>query len=167
MTHTRKTRSTGDEPPPCLTPKRKKDSEWRLTDLPALEVARQLTIIEQQVFTEIPLTEYYQARWTKNEAPKIEEASCFSNKLSYWFAWLIVREDKLKMRVTHLTYIITVGKVSLVSPSFSVYHTPKVDLEHEDSQKSKKIAREHHYSILSFIVLTFFSISSTSVTSTH
>lgn len=111
MSNKRKTRSVPDEPPPCLTPKRKKDSEWRLTDLPALEVARQLTIIEQKIFSEIPLNEYYQARWTKNESPKVEEASCFSNKLSYWLAWLIVREDKIKMRVIHLTYVITLGKV--------------------------------------------------------
>lgn len=103
----------GEEAPPCLTPKKKKDSEWRLTDLPTLELARQLTIIEQKLLADIPLNEYYQARWTKNESPKIEEATNFSNRLSYWFAWLIVREDKVKMRANHISYIITVGKVSI------------------------------------------------------
>jgi hypothetical protein len=120
-----------------------------LTDLPPLEVARQLTLIEQNIFLDIHLSEYYGAKWTKKEAPKIEEASLFSNKLSYWLAWLIVREDKIKMRVTHLTYVINLGKVWIGK---------KGKKEGKGERKRQREGGDYVFGLKPFSYVTFLSL---------
>jgi len=108
------------EPAPdmALAPKpekmKKSSGSFSLTDFSSLEIARQLCLIDQDTFSGIPMEELVKAKRTitakRSPCPKLFAATAFQNRLSLWFAWSILREQKTKRHVKDITFLIGVAK---------------------------------------------------------
>eukprot|EP01126_Amoeba_proteus_P004025 TRINITY_DN11378_c0_g2_i1.p2 TRINITY_DN11378_c0_g2~~TRINITY_DN11378_c0_g2_i1.p2 ORF type:complete len:246 (-),score=48.32 TRINITY_DN11378_c0_g2_i1:22-759(-) len=100
------------EPPMLVPPKKPSNRSWRITDLPCLELARQITLFNQKLLNGVLLDEFHKLRVRPNGTLSLNlmELVDFEESLSYWLAWSVVREPTLKRRVAVLTYVLNLGK---------------------------------------------------------
>jgi len=85
----------------------------------AEEIARQITIMDQELFKEIDIEEYIDSKWTKEQAPTLARCSLFHNNLTHWFAYIILSSKSLKERTKILKHFIKIGQHLLEMNSFN------------------------------------------------
>jgi hypothetical protein len=110
--------------PAVIKPKRskpKKGESWSLTDFDALEIARQLTLIDMELAQRVNVQEMLKAQWVDEGAPSLFAASKRVNDLTYWLAHQIVSTKELKKRVKVITQIIKIAKHLLALNSFNSF----------------------------------------------
>jgi hypothetical protein len=66
-------------------PKKKKDDSYELMDFAPDEIARQLTLIDWELSSKVPLKEMLRARWIKNQAPHLESTSSRVNDVREYY----------------------------------------------------------------------------------
>lgn len=87
------------KPPPPLLPKSLGRKELQLLDIDALELARQITLAEYDIFRRISPTEFYRKAWEKKErSPNINALINRFNQLSYWVASEVLSVSDAKAR---------------------------------------------------------------------
>ena len=99
-------------PPPPITPKNAK--KLRLTDVEPLELARQLTIMESQLYQRIkPMECLQRAREQKTEnMDNIAVVIQTSNKIADWVADLVLSKEDSRKRANIVKHLISVADVS-------------------------------------------------------
>ena len=79
-------------------------------DIPVVELAEQLTLIEYEVFTAIPLHEFLQQGWLKSDketrSPNLLKMARFSTRLSRWVVSEILTDDKPVKRAKLIEYFV-------------------------------------------------------------
>jgi len=85
----------------------------------AEEIARQVTILDQQLFKEIDLGEYIDSKWTKEEAPTLLKCGEFHNNLTHWFAFTLLTSKSIKERTKFLKHLIKLSQHLLDMNSFN------------------------------------------------
>ena len=89
-------------------------SNFTLFDLDHLEVARQLTLIDKDLFRRIGPMEYTGLAWSKkhlqHKANNIIGMIARFNQVSYWVAFQIVNKKKLQERRAYIKYFIRVAR---------------------------------------------------------
>lgn len=99
-------------PPPIISLKRIKKKKGCETILcyDSEEVARQLTLLDHQYFVKINRKEMIRTRWIRpQDSPTLHEYSVRSNKISYWLAYQLVEDRKLKTRIKRLDHFIKIA----------------------------------------------------------
>jgi hypothetical protein len=89
-----------------------------ILDFSAVELARQLTLLEFQIFQGINAREFLESNWKKkdkNLAPNITKLSQWSNSVIGWMISEILSVKDLKNRAATLQRVISVGDVIYVS----------------------------------------------------
>jgi len=82
-------------------------SELHITDFNPLELARQITLKDQNILKKIPLAELNYKTFEKPEcSPFSQQANNFVNFMANWIAWEILNEPVLKKRIKVLTHCI-------------------------------------------------------------
>jgi son of sevenless len=78
----------------------------------ATEFARQLTLLEHDIYRSINPWEFLKQRWAKNkdQAPNILNMIQFSNQLSNWLVGEVVKEVELRQRTLVLKHVIDVAE---------------------------------------------------------
>ncbi|RXW21608.1 hypothetical protein EST38_g4250 [Candolleomyces aberdarensis] len=101
--------TTLSPPPPPIVPKNIK--KLRLTDIEPLELARQLTIMESQLYQRIrPMECLQRAREQKTEnMDNIAVVIQTSNKIADWVADLVLSKDDSKRRAAVVKHLISVA----------------------------------------------------------
>lgn len=90
---------------------------WRklkFLDLDPLELARQLTLIESQIYTMIRPQECLNKAWSQkgtNDAPNIKEMIKKTNQITGWVAETILMEGDVKKRSLVMKHFISVAEV--------------------------------------------------------
>ena len=85
-----------------------------ITDIDALELARQLTLIDSKQFCAIQPYELIGLQWTKKEARvaiNVKNMSALSVDISTWVAAQIVYESDVKKRAAVLKHFIKIADV--------------------------------------------------------
>lgn len=103
-------------PPPVLPKKMKK---IKFLDISPTEIARQLTLLESQLYNEIRLDECLNKAWQKKAtssedvepAPNIRAMIRHSNQLANWVGELILEQTELKKRVRVIRHFVEVLEV--------------------------------------------------------
>ncbi|KAL1853733.1 cell division cycle-related protein [Paecilomyces lecythidis] len=100
-------------PTPLLPKKMKK---IKLVDINPIEIARQLTLIEFQLYNKIRLDECLNKAWQKKadagareHAPNIRALIHHSNQLANWVGGMILAKDDLKKRVRIIKHFVEVA----------------------------------------------------------
>lgn len=77
------------------------------------ELARQLTLIDQDYFRKIPITELMNSGFTAGEDSDAHFAKVNSwfNTVTYWIAFEVLAESSLKKRVKVICHFIVVAQV--------------------------------------------------------
>eukprot|EP01080_Neovahlkampfia_damariscottae_P001961 gene1961-1469_t len=77
---------------------------FKLDDLDELELAKQLTLLEYSIFTQIKPNELLGTAWTKisKETSNVQKSSFHFNQLSSWISSYILEEQNLKKRRSKL-----------------------------------------------------------------
>lgn len=93
-------------------------SEFKFIDLDPTEVARQVTLLEFDLFLQIRPREFVDLSWTKDDketrAPGILKMAQFSNHIIHWLtSEIVVVKDSLKARVAVYEKIVLLAQVSL------------------------------------------------------
>ncbi len=108
---------SGSCPPPLIAePQLRAELERRAWPaIPALELARQLTLIEHEKFACAKPPEFMKQAWTKPDrdkrSPNIMAITAWFNAVSNWAASELLRVDDLKERVAFLEHFIRVAQV--------------------------------------------------------
>jgi hypothetical protein len=78
---------------------------FKLEDLDELELAKQLTLLEYSIFTQIKPNELLGTAWTKisKETSNVQKSSFHFNQLSSWISNMVLEEPNLKKRKMKLT----------------------------------------------------------------
>ncbi|EGC38273.1 hypothetical protein DICPUDRAFT_53443 [Dictyostelium purpureum] len=101
-------------PPAPIPPKIKNGSEVSFKDLDPTEVARQLTLFESDLFRKIGAKECLGQAWNKQDkeekAPNIVNFIKRFNQVSSWVATEILRQEKLKDRVSYIKRFILLAQ---------------------------------------------------------
>lgn len=104
-------------PTPLLPKKMKK---IKLVDINPIEIARQLTLIEFQLYNKIRLDECLNKAWQKKadagareHAPNIRALIHHSNQLANWVGGMILAKDDLKKRVRIIKHFVEVADVRI------------------------------------------------------
>ncbi|KAJ3223211.1 hypothetical protein HK099_001399 [Clydaea vesicula] len=87
-----------------------------------LEIARQLTLIENRIFLEINSSELMAQEWTKKNSlisVNVRKSTKMSTLITGWVAQIILGENDVKKRATLLKHIIKIGDRSLALNNFS------------------------------------------------
>jgi len=103
------------EPPkPILLPTKKSSASLALLDFSSEEIARQLTLIEYNLYKSIKPWEFFNQSWTKKDkeilSPNILNMIKRFNRASGWVATEIVKTEKLKDRTAALSKFIEVAE---------------------------------------------------------
>jgi len=100
-------------PEPILPTNFGKDGRLCLNDIAPLEIARQLTLIEYDLYNKIQPKECLNQAWNKPEkeknAPHIVQLIERFNRIGLWVVNLIVHELELSMRATLITHLIAIA----------------------------------------------------------
>ncbi|KAJ8323219.1 cell division cycle- protein, variant 2 [Batrachochytrium dendrobatidis] len=100
-----------DYPQPILP---KNIRKFRFLDLDPLEVARQLTIKEGDIFVSIQLSEFLNKAWSRKDQPElginVNRMSSLSNRIIAWVGATILGEPDLKKRAKTMTHFILVAE---------------------------------------------------------
>ncbi|KAL4920379.1 ras guanine nucleotide exchange factor domain-containing protein [Aspergillus aurantiobrunneus] len=83
-------------PPKPILPRKLNKLQFLKVD--AMEIARQLTLMEWAMFSKIPGKELLDKNWQKEESSNIRGLIRFFNQLSGWVAALVLAESDLKKR---------------------------------------------------------------------
>jgi len=101
------------KPPKSFVPKKVNLNELSLQDIHPEEIARQLTLIEHELFKAIQTQEMMKQRWIKekkNRTPNIHKMINRFNEVSLWVASEIVRVEDLKTRAIVLNRFIFIAQ---------------------------------------------------------
>jgi son of sevenless-like protein len=110
---------SADIPQPLLPKKMKK---LKLVEINPIEVARQLTLIEYQLYSKIRLDECLNKAWQRKKnvdagerelAPNIRALIQHSNQLANWVGGMILAKDDLKKRVRVIKHFVEVADVPI------------------------------------------------------
>jgi len=86
------------------------ESVSNFTDIPATELARQITIIDHHLFSLIPVKEFLNKNFGSEEtSPNIAAISSQFNRISQWVSSEIVTTPNYKQRIKVLGYFIDVA----------------------------------------------------------
>eukprot|EP00842_Homolaphlyctis_polyrhiza_P006669 jgi/Hompol1/7002/HPOL_005160-RA len=100
------------EMPPAILPKNIK--KFKFTDLDPLEIARQLTIKESELFSAIQPAEFLDKSWSKKDKPNVavnvKKLALLSNQVAGWTAATILGEPDLRKRGKTLAHFISVAE---------------------------------------------------------
>ncbi|CCG84890.1 protein of unknown function [Taphrina deformans PYCC 5710] len=111
---------SGTAPSPIVPRNLKK---IRLLDLDALEVARQLTIMESHLYNKIKPTECLDKSWSKPDAAdgaeNIKAMILHSNQITAWVAEAILYQTDLKKRVNLIKHFVFIAEKCRVLNNFS------------------------------------------------
>ena len=103
--------NTGQVAPTPIIPKNMK--RLKFLDIDVTEFARQLTIIESNLYGKIKPTECLNKTWHKKDepdvAPNIKALILHSNQLTNWVAELILTQSDVKKRVVVIKHFISVA----------------------------------------------------------
>jgi len=92
--------------------------------LPAEEIAKQLTLIEFDIFSKIQSNEFLNQAWSKEKtfhlAPNIRAAIDRFNLVTKWVSTIILKEEKIRTRTKVMSKLLKVAKFL---KTFSNYHT--------------------------------------------
>lgn len=91
-----------------------KDASSFILEVDALELARQLTILESRIFCEIVIPELLNQDWTSNSKSSnssVKKSCRISTQLTGWFVAIILGEQDLKKRANLVKQIIKIGDV--------------------------------------------------------
>lgn len=101
-------------PPPPILPKSMR--RIRFLDIDPLELARQLTILEADVFRSSASYELLKKAWSDKEnpsaAPTIRRMIEISNQITFWVASAVLREKDVKKRGSIMKHFILIADVS-------------------------------------------------------
>ena len=90
---------------------------FKFADLDPLEVARQITVIEFELFCNIKPREFLDLGWMKEDkevrAPNILRMAHWSNHVIHWLISEVVNQKDLKKRVNAYEKVVQVGTVLL------------------------------------------------------
>jgi len=94
-------------PPPAKLPKNMHTSTLTLEDIPKIEIARQFTVLDYELFKFVAPSELVNTNWVANfsnsnpklKAPNVVACIDRFNNVSMWVVSCILREDRLKKRV--------------------------------------------------------------------
>ncbi|GAD95390.1 cell division control protein Cdc25 [Paecilomyces variotii No. 5] len=110
-------------PAPLLPKKMKK---VKLLDINPIEIARQLTLIEFQLYSKMRLDECLNKAWQKRAeagaqepAPNIRALIHHSNQLANWVGGMILAKDDLKKRVRIIKHFVEVADVCRSMQNYS------------------------------------------------
>ena len=99
--------------PPCLLAKNVNFKKVKLVDMDCLEVARQLTLMDFELFIKIQPTEFIQQAWslksTNNANQNINKMIQFSNRITQWVSVTLLLEKDLKKRGNLLKFFINLA----------------------------------------------------------
>lgn len=94
-----------------------------LLDLSPVELARQLTICEHELFRKITVRECLGKAWTKSTASiyskNVVNVIGFQNQLTRWISNAILQEDQAPLRCLTLSFFIELGRQCLLLNNFS------------------------------------------------
>ncbi|KAI8802580.1 ras guanine nucleotide exchange factor domain-containing protein [Cladochytrium replicatum] len=111
----------GSSKPAPIVPKNLR--RFALMELDPVEVARQLTLLESQIFYRIQPFELMNQEWAKtvgtSMAVNVKEMASLSTKMTGWVAETIVLEKDLKKRAAILKNFIRIGEVCLELKNFN------------------------------------------------
>jgi hypothetical protein len=100
-----------------------KRGEFNILEWPAKEVARQLTLIETERFTNIPCHELVGSRYSernmKTQAPNLARVIDFFNTFSQWVCSQIVQYEDVDMRTATVMYFIDVMEQLIALGNFN------------------------------------------------
>lgn len=110
------------EAPTPILPRSLNKKNPKIVDIDPLELARQLTIMESNLYRKIRPQECLNRTVKKKlKAPDAEESAeniraliLHSNRVTNWVAFMILLQDKLKERVNMIKYFVTVADVSFI-----------------------------------------------------
>jgi hypothetical protein len=113
-------------PPPPIFPKIAKDATPRaleLMDLDPVELARQITLIDYELFGQIRPSELLNLSWNKpklkHRSPHVLEMIQRFNTLSKWLCGQILHTEALKDRIKVMQHIVKLGKALLALNNFN------------------------------------------------
>eukprot|EP01119_Soliformovum_irregulare_P016223 TRINITY_DN4671_c0_g1_i2.p1 TRINITY_DN4671_c0_g1~~TRINITY_DN4671_c0_g1_i2.p1 ORF type:complete len:599 (-),score=177.25 TRINITY_DN4671_c0_g1_i2:33-1829(-) len=94
-----------------------------LRDIDEEEIARQLTLLEFEIYAAIKHTELLGLAWSKpnlkHRAPNVLRMSDRSTKLSQWVATMVLKEEKIKKRVRLIQKLIKIAEYLFQNNNFS------------------------------------------------
>eukprot|EP01125_Pyxidicula_operculata_P020240 TRINITY_DN7453_c0_g1_i2.p1 TRINITY_DN7453_c0_g1~~TRINITY_DN7453_c0_g1_i2.p1 ORF type:complete len:631 (-),score=132.31 TRINITY_DN7453_c0_g1_i2:71-1963(-) len=108
--------------PPTIHLKKRKymNNETTLLAFDCEEIARQLTLIDHEIFSRIDRSEMVKTRWLDEKtSPTLHHSSHRINQLAHWFAFQIMDELKPKLRIKMLEHIIKVAMYLLRLQNFN------------------------------------------------
>lgn len=107
--------------PPAIVPKNMK--KIKLLELDPLEVARQLTIMESNLYNKIKPFECLDKSWSKPDAPgeaeNIKAMILHSNQITAWVAEAILYQTDLKKRVSLIKHFVQIAEKCRLLNNFS------------------------------------------------
>ncbi|KAJ3450658.1 ras guanine nucleotide exchange factor i-related [Anaeramoeba flamelloides] len=106
---------TPSEPPPePKVPKNIFSKNLKLFDIDEIEIARQITLIDFEIFSQIKPAELLNCAWSKDKlkhrAKNVLHFILRFNQLSNWFSKLILDHEKVKVRAKVLTKVINIAE---------------------------------------------------------
>lgn len=105
-------RNTKNEAPPPIMPKNLK--RLKFLDIDPTELARQLTLIDSQLYNKITPMECLNKAWSKKDNPvavNIKEMISISNHLTHWVVELIVQERDTRKRAQIIRHFVLIAEV--------------------------------------------------------
>eukprot|EP01132_Coremiostelium_polycephalum_P002360 gene2360-2911_t len=95
-----------------------------ILNIPADEIAKQLTLIEFDIYSKIQTNEFINQAWAKEKtrhlAPNIRAAIDRFNLVTKWVCTIILKEEKIRTRTKIVSKILKIAKILR---SYSNYHT--------------------------------------------
>lgn len=113
--------NTTTQPPAPIVPRNLR--KIRLLDLDPLEVARQLTLMESNLYNKIKPTECLDKSWSKPDAAEgaenIKAMILHSNQITAWVAEAILYQTDLKKRVSLIKHFVFIAEKCRTLSNFS------------------------------------------------
>lgn len=103
------------QPPSPITPKSMK--KMKLAEIDPTELARQLTILESQLYRRIRHVDWLNKAWTTEAHTGINAMILHSNQLANWVVEVILGQCDMKRRVGMMKYFIQVAEVGTTVPA--------------------------------------------------
>ncbi|KAL6072418.1 Ras guanine nucleotide exchange factor [Balamuthia mandrillaris] len=130
--------------------------KFSLCEMPLVELAEQLTLIELQMFRAIREREFLNLNWKKPENKRnsrhvVKMVERF-NKVSYWVATRIVRETDLKRRTSLVKRFIILAEKCAELNNFNTLMEVLAGLNLHPVQRLKQT-----WSVCFFLLLSFYS----------
>lgn len=118
---------------------------------PALEIARQLTLICQQIFSKIEVTELLGLAWMKPDkekrAPHVLGLIRHSNNISLWVSITILGENTVKKKATAFEKFVDIAHQCLILNNFSAFMDILAGLNSIEVYKERKTWEEYPVSV--------------------